>query len=193
MEVKIGVSNRHVHLKKEHLEILFGDDYELEIKNMLVQPGQFASTSTLTIKTEKSEIQNVRILGPVRNYTQVEISKTDAFKLGINPPIRDSGDLKGSAPIELIGPKGSIKLEEGCIIANRHIHITPKLVEELGLTGVEKVSVELKGEKGGIINNVYLKIDENFALEMHIDTDDANAHLVKTGDIGEVIEWKKDI
>lgn len=188
MEVKIGVSNRHVHLKKEHLEILFGDDYKLEIKNMLVQPGQFASTSTLTIKTEKSEIQNVRILGPVRNYTQVEISKTDAFKLGINPPIRDSGDLKGSAPIELIGPKGSIKLEEGCIIANRHIHITPKLIEELGLAGVEKVSVELKGEKGGIINNVYLKIDENFALEMHIDTDDANAHLIKTGDIGFVIK-----
>ncbi len=193
MEVKIGVSNRHVHLKQEHLEILFGKNYELEIKNMLVQPGQFASTSTLTIKTEKSEIQNVRVLGPVRNYTQVEISKTDAFKLGLNPPIRDSGDLEGSAPIELIGPNGSIKLEEGCIIANRHIHITPKQVEELGLTGVEKVSVELKGEKGGIINNVYLKIDENFALEMHIDTDDANAHLIKTGDIGRVIEWKEKI
>lgn len=193
MEVKIGVSNRHVHLKQEHLEILFGKNYELEIKNMLVQPGQFASTSTLTIKTEKSEIQNVRVLGPVRNYTQVEISKTDAFKLGLNPPIRDSGDLEGSAPIELIGPNGSIKLEEGCIIANRHIHITPKQVEELGLTGVEKVSVELKGEKGGIINNVYLKIDENFALEMHIDTDDANAHLINTGDIGRVIEWKEKI
>ena len=193
MEVTIGVSNRHVHLKQEHLDELFGKGYELEIKNMLVQPGQFASNSTLTIKTEKSEIQNVRVLGPVRNYTQVEISKTDAFKLGLNPPIRDSGDLKGSAPIELIGPNGSIKLEEGCIIANRHIHITPQQVEELGLTGVEKVSVELKGEKGGIINNVYLKIDENFALEMHIDTDDANAHLIKTGDIGRVIEWKEKI
>lgn len=191
MDIKIGVSNRHVHLKQEHLEILFGKNYELEIKNMLVQPGQFASTSTLTIKTEKSEIQNVRVLGPIRNYTQVEISKTDAFKLGINPPVRDSGDLKGSAPIELIGPNGSIKLEEGCIIANRHIHITPQQVKDLGLEGVEKVSVELPGEKGGIINNVYLKIDESFALEMHIDTDDANAHLIKTGDIGKVIEWEK--
>ncbi len=188
MEVKIGVSNRHVHLKQEHINILFGEDYQLEIKNMLVQPGQFASNSTLTIKTEKSEIPNVRVLGPVRNYTQVEISKTDAFKLGINPPIRDSGNLKGSAPIELIGPKGSIKLEEGCIIANRHIHITPQEVKKLGLEGIEKVSVELKGEKGGIINNVYLKIDENFALEMHIDTDDANAHLIKTGDIGFIIK-----
>ena len=193
MIITIGVSNRHVHLTKEHLEILFGKNYELEIKNMLVQPGQFASTSTLTIKTEKSEIPNVRVLGPIRKYTQVEISKTDAYKLGINPPVRDSGDLKGSSPIELIGPNGSIKLEEGCIIADRHIHITPKLVEELGLEGVKKVSVEIKGEKGGILNNVYLRVSENFALEMHIDTDDANAHLVKTGDIGEVIEWKKDI
>lgn len=193
MRITIGVSNRHVHLTKEHLEILFGKNYELEIKNMLVQPGQFASTSTLTIKTEKSEIPNVRVLGPIRKYTQVEISKTDAYKLGINPPVRDSGDLKGSSPIELIGPNGSIKLEEGCIIADRHIHITPKLVEELGLEGVKKVSVEIKGEKGGILNNVYLRVSENFALEMHIDTDDANAHLVKTGDIGEVIEWKKDI
>lgn len=188
MEVTIGVSNRHVHLKKEHMDLLFGKDYELEIKNKLVQPGQFASTSTLTIKTEKAEIQNVRVLGPIREYTQVEISKTDAYKLGINPPIRESGDLKGSESIELIGPKGSIKLEEGCIIADRHIHITPKLVEELGLVGVEKVSVEIKGEKGGILNNVYLKVNENFALEMHVDTDDANAHLIKTGDIGFVIK-----
>lgn len=191
MEIKIGVSNRHVHLTQEHLNILFGEGFELEIKNELVQPGQFASNSTLTIKTEKSEIPNVRILGPIRNYTQVEISKTDAYKLGLNPPVRDSGDLAGSAPIELIGPKGSIKLEEGCIIANRHIHITPKEVKELGLEGIEKVSVELQGEKGGIINNVYLKIDENYALEMHIDTDDANAHLIKTGDIGKIIKWMK--
>lgn len=193
MEVIIGVSNRHVHLKQEHLELLFGENYELEIKNNLVQPGQFASTSTLTIKTEKSEIPNVRVLGPVREYTQVEISKTDAFKLGLNPPIRESGDLKGSAPIELIGPNGSIKLEEGCIIANRHIHITQEQIKELGLEGIEKVSVRLEGEKGGIIDNVFLKIAENSVLEMHLDTDDANAHLIKTGDVGKVIKWKKDI
>ena len=193
MEVIIGVSNRHVHLKQEHLELLFGENYELEIKNNLVQPGQFASTSTLTIKTEKSEIPNVRVLGPVREYTQLEISKTDAFKLGLNPPIRESGDLKGSAPIELIGPNGSIKLEEGCIIANRHIHITQEQIKELGLEGIEKVSVRLEGEKGGIIDNVFLKIAENSVLEMHLDTDDANAHLIKTGDVGKVIKWKKDI
>lgn len=190
MEVTIGVSNRHVHLKQEHLELLFGENYELEIKNGLVQPGQFASTSTLTIKTEKSEIPNVRVLGPVREYTQVEISKTDAFKLGLNPPIRESGNLSGSAPIELIGPNGSIKLEEGCIIANRHIHISKKQRKELGLENVEKVSVRLEGEKGGIIDNVFLKPGEDSVLEMHLDTDDANAHLIKTGDVGKVIEWK---
>lgn len=188
MEVKIGVSNRHVHLRKEHLEILFGENYNLEVKNELTQPGQFASTSTLTIKTEKSEIENVRVLGPLRDYTQVEISKTDAYKLGINPPVRDSGDITRSEKIELIGPKGSIKLEEGCIIATRHIHITPQQVKEFGLENLEKVSVELPGEKGGIISNVYLKISEDYEFELHLDTDDANAHLIKSGDIGRIVK-----
>lgn len=188
MEVKIGVSNRHVHLCQEHLEILFGKGFNLEVKNELVQPGQFASTSVLTIRTEKSEIENVRVLGPIRSYTQVEISKTDAFKLGLNPPIRDSGDLAGSEKIELIGPNGSVKLDEGCIIANRHIHITPQQVKDFGFENVEKVSVELPGVKGGIISNVYLKVDENFAFELHLDTDDANAHFVKTGDVGIIIK-----
>ena len=188
MNVTIGVSNRHVHLKQEHLEILFGKDFNLEIKNELTQPGQFASTSTLTIKTEKSEIENVRVLGPVREYTQVEISKTDAFKLGLNPPVRDSGDLKESEKIELIGPKGSIKLEEGCIIATRHIHITPQQVIDFGLENLKTVSVEILGEKGGIINNVSLKVAPNSYFELHLDTDDANAHLIKSGDIGRIIK-----
>ena len=188
MNVTIGVSNRHVHLKQEHLEILFGKDFNLEIKNELTQQGQFASTSTLTIKTEKSEIENVRVLGPVREYTQVEISKTDAFKLGLNPPVRDSGDLKESEKIELIGPKGSIKLEEGCIIATRHIHITPQQVIDFGLENLKTVSVEILGEKGGIINNVSLKVAPNSYFELHLDTDDANAHLIKSGDIGRIIK-----
>lgn len=188
MEVTIGVSNRHVHLNKKDLELLFGENFELEMKNKLNQPGQYASTSTLTIKTEKDKIENVRVLGPVRNYTQVEISKTDAFKLGLNPPVRDSGDLKGSSPIELIGPKGSIKIEEGCIIATRHIHITPQQVIDFGLENIKTVSVELPGEKGGIINNVSLKISEQSYFEMHLDTDDANAHLIKSGDIGRIIK-----
>ncbi|MBP3921178.1 MAG: phosphate propanoyltransferase [Bacilli bacterium] len=187
MDVSIGVSNRHVHLCKRDLEILFGEGFNLEVKKDLVQPGEFASTSVVTIKTDKDCISNVRVLGPVRGYTQVEISKTDAFKLGINPPVRDSGDLDGSEGVTLIGPKGSIDLNKGCIIATRHIHISPSKVKELGLDGIYQVSVQLDGLKGGILSNVSLKINENYAFEMHIDTDDANAHLVKSGDIGKII------
>lgn len=187
MDVKIGVSNRHVHLCERDLKVLFGDNYELEVKKMLVQPGEFASNSVVTIKTEKSEIENVRVLGPLRSYTQVEVSKTDAFKLGINPPVRDSGDLAGSEAVTLIGPNGSIDLKEGCIIATRHIHITPDQVHEFGLDGLKSVDVKLPGEKGGILYNVQLKVSPNYAFEMHIDTDDANAHMVKTGDIAEII------
>lgn len=188
MEVMIGVSNRHVHLCERDLKILFGENYELEVKKELVQPGEFASNSVVTIKTEKSEINNVRVLGPLRSYTQVEVSLTDAFKLGVRPPVRDSGDLEGSSSITIVGPNGSIDLSEGCIIATRHIHMTPDDVVRLGLDGVKTVSVKLNGEKGGILNNVHLKVSPNYKLEFHIDTDDANAHMAKTGDIAEIIK-----
>ena len=187
MKVSIGVSNRHVHLKEEHLKILFGNDFNLEKKNDLTQPGQYASTSLVTIKTNKSEINNVRVLGPLRPYTQVEINKTDSYKLGLNPPVRDSGDLKGSSPITIIGPNGTVELEEGCIIPTRHIHILPSQINLYGLEGKDVVSVKIDGEKGGIINNVHLKVSEESFFELHLDTDDANAHLIKNGDIGEII------
>ncbi len=187
MKVSIGVSNRHVHLTLKHLQILFGEDYKLEKRNDLNQPGQFATNSLVTLKTDKDEINNVRVLGPLREYTQVEISKTDAYKLGLNPPIRNSGDLKDSSPITIIGPKGCVKLKEGCIIATRHIHILPSQVKAYNLEGIEKVNVKINGEKGGIITNVYLKVSDESYFEMHLDTDDANAHLVKNGDIGEIL------
>ena len=187
MKVSIGVSNRHVHLTREHLNILFGDNYSLKIKNNLTQPGQFASASVVTIKTQKAEISNVRVLGPVRDYTQVEISKTDAYKLGLNPPVRDSGDLLGSSPITVIGPKGQVELEYGCIIATRHIHLTEKHIKEYKLEGKKEVSVYLNGEKGGVINNVKLKVSDEAFFELHLDTDDANGHLVNNGDIGEIL------
>lgn len=187
MNVSIGVSNRHVHLTKEHLEILFGKDYTLEKRNDLTQKGQYASTALLTIKSEKSEINNVRVLGPLRDYTQVEISKTDAYKLGLNPPVRNSGDLKGSCPITIIGPKGQVDLKEGCIIATRHIHILKEQMKLYGLEGLEKVNVKLNGEKGGIISDVYLKVSDDAYFELHLDTDDANAHLIKNKDIGEIL------
>lgn len=187
MKVTIGVSNRHVHLTDEHLKILFGNDYVLEKKNDLNQPGQFASTALVCLKTEKGIIDKVRVLGPVRKYTQVEISKTDAYKLGLNPPVRNSGDLVNSEGITLIGPNGEVTIEEGCIIATRHIHILPKQVIEYKLEGKEKVSVRLNGEKGGIIDNVYIKVSDDSYFELHLDTDDANAHLIKSGDIAEIL------
>lgn len=188
MDVVLGVSNRHVHLCERDFKILFGDEAKLEVVKELVQPGEFASNCFVTIKTEKSMIEKVRVLGPIRSYTQVEISLTDAFKLGVKPPVRDSGDLAGSSSVTLVGPNGSIELKEGCIIANRHIHITPDQMKEFGFEGMESVNVELPGEKGGILYNVKFKVSPKFAFEMHIDTDDANAHMVKTGDIVRIIK-----
>lgn len=187
MKISIGVSNRHIHLTKKHLDILFGLDYELKKKNDLTQPNQFACYETVTIKTEKSEINNVRVLGPTRNYTQVEISKTDAYKLGLNPPVRDSGDIKNSSEIMVVGPNGEVKLEEGCIIPTRHIHLTKEHAKMYGLENKETVNIKLDGEKGGIISNVHLKVMDEAFFELHLDTDDANAHLIKNGDIGEII------
>lgn len=187
MKVKVGVSNRHVHLKREHLDILFGSDFELEKHKDLTQPGQFASTSLVTIKTDKSKLENVRVLGPLRDYTQVEISKTDAYKLGINPPVRNSGDLINSERVTLVGPKGEITINEGCIIATRHIHLSSDHVKMYNLEGKETVSIRVKGEKGGILDNVYLKVLDGSFLELHLDTDDANAHLIKNGDIVDII------
>ncbi len=187
IEVKIGVSNRHVHLNEENFKKLFGEDAILEKAKDLTQPGEFASTSKLTIKTMKGEIDNVRVLGPLRSYTQVEIAKTDAFKLGLNPPVRESGDIKGSEKVTLIGPKGSVDLNEGCIIATRHIHLTNDDVVKYNLQGKKFVDVAVDGLKGGILKNVSLKVSDNYIFEMHIDTDDANAHLINQGDIGTIL------
>ena len=187
MKVSIGVSNRHVHLTKDHLIKLFGEDYELLKRNDLSQPGQFASTALVTLKTEKGAIENVRVLGPLRNYTQVEISKTDAYKLGLNPPVRNSGDLDNSESITLVGPNGEITIDNGCILATRHIHILPEQMKQYKLEGKETVSVRVGGEKGGILENVYLKVSDKSFLELHLDTDDANAHLIKNGDIAEIL------
>ena len=183
MKIKVGVSNRHVHLKQTDLDILFGK--ELTIKNKLNQPGQFACNETVTIKTEKAEISNVRVLGPVRNYTQIEISKTDAYKLGINPPVRTSGDLDGSEEVTLIGPNGKIKTN-GCIIADRHIHIT--YADKQKYNFPDKVNVKIDGEKQGIIE-VNIKPSEVAFYELHLDTDDANAFLLKNEDEVEILKF----
>ncbi len=187
MEINVGISNRHVHLKKETLDLLFGKDFELEIQKELSQKGQFASKQTVSIKGPKGQIDNVRILGPVRSYNQVEVSKTDSFKLGVKPPVRNSGDLEGSEKITIIGPNSTIELDEGCIIATRHIHITFDELEKLGLKNNRTVSIKIDGEKGSTLDNVYLKASEGATLELHLDTDDANACLLSQGDKVKVI------
>jgi len=186
MKISVGISNRHVHLKQSDFEILFGKDCKMEKIKDLNQPKQYASNLSLTIKGPKGIIENVRVIGPIRDYTQVEISKTDSYKLGINPPIRESGNIIGSSPITLIGPKGEIDLEYGCIIADRHIHITLKQKEIYGLE--DNIDIYVNREKETILKNVHLKISEDSYFELHLDTDDANGCNLKNGDIVEIIE-----
>ncbi|MDD3241196.1 MAG: phosphate propanoyltransferase [Bacilli bacterium] len=189
MKVTIGISNRHVHLTKEDLYTLFKIE-SMETLKPINQPGQFASTKKVDVKTEKSIIKGIRVLGPCRDYTQVEISKTDAFQLGINPPVRESGDLDNAEVVTIIGEFGEIT-KPCAIIADRHIHLTKEEKESMGLTDHYSVSVEIGKEKSSIINNVRLKVSEKSYYEMHIDTDDANANLISNGDIGEIVIIKK--
>lgn len=179
--VPIGVSARHIHLTQEHVEILFGKGYQLTKKKELMG-GQYASNEQVTIVGLKLRaIENVRILGPVRKRSQVEISATDAIRLGVKAPIRESGNVKGSAPIAVVGPKGVIYLEEGCIIAKRHIHMAPKDAIAAGVADGQTVSVKADNERGTVFNHVQIRVDESFTLEMHIDTDEANAAKIATG------------
>ncbi len=179
--VPIGVSARHVHLTQADVETLFGKGYQLTKKKDLMG-GQFASNEQVTIVGLKLRaIENVRILGPVRKASQVEISATDAVKLGIKVPVRDSGDIKGSAPIALVGPCGAIYLKEGCIVAKRHIHMSPRDAERAGVKDGDIVSVKVENERATTFNNVTIRVDPSFTLEMHIDTDEANAAKIATG------------
>ncbi|WP_445491289.1 phosphate propanoyltransferase [Niallia sp. 03133] len=188
MQIPIGVSNRHIHLTKEDLEKLFGEGYELTSKKELSQPGEFAAEETVTIKTEKSEIANVRILGPIRKATQIEISKTDAFHLKINAPIRSSGNIDGTPGITIIGPKGELTIEKGVIIAERHIHMTTKDAETFNVEDGQYVRVKVSGERELIFHQVLIRVKDSYALDMHIDTDEANAAGLKTGDKGEIVK-----
>lgn len=187
LKIPVGVSARHVHLTKEHLEILFGKNYVLKKKKELMG-GQFAAEECVTIIGFKlNAIEKVRVLGPLRDKTQVEISKTDAISLGLNPPIRESGDIKGSSPITIVGPKGSISLKEGCIIAKRHVHMSPEDSKRFKVLDNEIISVKVNGQRGGILENVQVRVDVKYTLEMHIDTDEANCMGLKSGDFVEIV------
>ncbi len=186
MKITVGVSNRHVHLNYDDYKILFGD-IPLTKRNDLNQPGMYACNETVIIEGSKRSINNVRVLGPLRSYTQVEVSKTDAYTLGVDPPVRNSGELDGAGLIKIIGPCGEIE-KEAAIIAARHIHVDKKIRKEHNLEGIEIVSVKILGEKGGIIDNVHLKDSDEAYFELHLDTDDANAFLLKQNDEVEIIK-----
>ena len=186
-KVPVGISARHIHLTQEHVEKLFGKGYQLTKKKELMG-GQFASNEQCTIVGLKLRaIENVRILGPVRSASQVEISATDARTLGVKAPTRQSGDTKGSAPIALVGPKGAIYLEEGCIVAARHIHLCPEDAKAAGLKDNDFVTVRMGNERGALLDNVKIRVDESFTTEMHIDTDEANACQVKQDELAAIM------
>ncbi|MEG1847060.1 MAG: phosphate propanoyltransferase [Lachnospiraceae bacterium] len=185
--VPIGISARHIHLTQEHVEILFGKGYELTKKKDLMG-GQFAANEQVTIVgTKLRAIENIRILGPTRSKSQVEISKTDTFKLGVKAPIRESGNVAGSAPIAIVGPRGSVYLEEGCIVAKRHIHMTPTDAVKAGVKEGDVVSVQVDNERGTIFTHVQIRVDDSFTLEMHIDADEANAADLGVGSSGVIV------
>ena len=172
--IPIGISARHVHLTQEHVEELFGKGYQLTKKKELMG-GQYASNELVTlVGTKLRAIENVRILGPCRKASQVEVSKTDCIKLGVKAPTRESGKIAGSAPIAIVGPKGVVYLEEGCIVAKRHIHMSTADAERFGVTNGQSVKVRFDNERGGVMEDVIIRVDPTFTLEMHIDTDEAN-------------------
>ena len=178
----IGVSNRHIHLDRADMDALFGPGSELTVKKMLGQPGQYAAEETVTIRGPKGEMSRVRVLGPLRKETQVEISIADGFVLGVKPPVRESGQLEDSPGIEIIGPKGSVKKERGVIAALHHIHMTPEIARRLGYRDGQYVQTRIEGLRGALLCNVLVRVSEKYALEMHIDVEEANALGVKNGD-----------
>ncbi len=174
-EIPVGISNRHIHLSQADLETLFGAGYELTKMKDLSQPGQYACKETVTIAGPKGAIEKVRILGPVRKETQIEVIVGDKYKLGVAGELRMSGDLAGTPGVTLIGPKGSVQTKQGLIVAQRHIHMTLADADRLGVKNGDIVDIKVEGPRGGVMTNVAIRANDSSALECHIDTEEANA------------------
>lgn len=187
MKVKVEISARHLHITQEDLEELFGQDFKLTKLKELSQRGEFASEQTVTLVGDKGQIDNVRIVGPCRSHTQVEISRTDSFILGVKAPLRLSGKIEGSGKIKLVGPKGEVDLEKGVIVAKRHIHLSPEQANDWGVKNSQEVSVEIENERAVTFHKVEIRIQDNYQAVMHLDTDEANAAWVDGETVGEVI------
>ena len=183
--IPIGVSNRHVHLNQEHWDLLFGKNTQPRTFRGVKQPGFWAAYETVDLEGPKGQVKNVRLIAPHRPKTQVEISKTDASILGLRPPVRDSGKLEGSAPVRVVGPKATIEIKEGLIIARRHIHFHPLEAQAMGVKDGEVVRVRAGtgGPRELVFEEVLIRVSDQFSLELHIDTDEANAAWVKSGDL----------
>ena len=188
-KIPLGISGRHVHVTQAHLETLFGKDYRLTEFKPLSQPGQYAANEKVDVVSPKGNtIKGVRILGPVRPASQVEISRSDALRGGFIAPVRSSGDVKGSGPCTLVGPNGSVELEEGVIIADRHIHFSLEDAESFGVSNGDIVSILVEGEKPGLLGNVLCRVSKSYALDCHLDTDDGSAFMLNTGDFATLVK-----
>ena len=187
-KLPIALSNRHVHLSQEDINKLFGEGYELTRHKDLSQPGQFACKEKVDLVGPKRTIEGVRVLGPARSKTQVEISLTDGFTLGLNPPVRDSGNVAGSPGAKLVGPKGEVELKEGIIAAARHIHMHTDDAKEFGVEDKQRVKIRTLGERGLIFEQVLVRVNPQYALEMHVDVDEGNAAGIKNGEMVELIK-----
>ncbi|HHW79668.1 MAG TPA: phosphate propanoyltransferase [Acholeplasmataceae bacterium] len=192
MKIPVGISGRHAHLSKEHLEILFGKGYELTPIKDLSQPGQFAADEKIDlVSADGREIKGIRILGPVRKETQVELSHSDARRVRIDAPVRSSGDIKGSAGAKIVGPKGEVTIAEGVIVADRHIHFSPEDAIKFGVKDRDVVAIKVSGLKAGILENVLCRVSESYVLDCHLDTDDGSAFLLNNGDFVELVKEYK--
>ena len=173
--VPVGISNRHIHLSQADLDQLFGAGYQLTPMKELSQPGQFACKETVTICGPKGAIEKVRVLGPVKKETQIEIVAGDCFKLGVKAPAKLSGDLAGTPGITVVGPRGSVQTAQGLIVAQRHIHMAPADAQAYGVQDGQIVKIRVSGLRGGIYDNVAIRVTTSSKLECHLDTEEANA------------------
>jgi putative phosphotransacetylase len=186
-KIKVSVSNRHLHISQKDLETLFGKGYELTKLKDLSQPDQFACNEIVTIVGPKRQIEKVRILGPVRPETQVEVSVTDCYTLGIKPILRQSGDIKGSSGIKIVGPKGEINLNEGAIVAARHLHLHTDDAKRLNLKDKDIIKIMVDSVRPVVFDDVLVRVNEKFAEDFHIDTDEANAGLIDNNSVGYIL------
>lgn len=187
-KAEVGLSNKHLHLKQEDIETLFGKGHTLTPAKALKQPGQYASEEKVDIVGPKGTLKGVRVLGPARPETQVELALTDARTIGISAPVRESGKLDGTPGLKLVGPAGEVSIDHGVIIALRHIHLSPAQAAEAGVKDKEIVKIKFEGERGVIFDNVLVRSGDGHESEIHLDTDEGNAAGLSNGTLGEIIK-----